>query len=74
MVDNKFFKSSEPISLKELASLADCQIHNGSDGEMISGAATLSKAVKGQISFFTNKKYIADFMVSNATAMHNRKK
>jgi UDP-3-O-[3-hydroxymyristoyl] glucosamine N-acyltransferase len=57
------------ITVSELAALVGGQLASGADGSAkISGAAALSEAVPGEVTFFGNPKYLPQFRASKATA------
>ncbi|MDB2414774.1 UDP-3-O-(3-hydroxymyristoyl)glucosamine N-acyltransferase [Rickettsiales bacterium] len=58
MPDSRFFKTIEPVSLKELADIGGCTLHNQDDAsKLICGVAPLESATENEISFLTNSKY-----------------
>ena len=69
MADPRFFHTSPPKTLAELAEIAEATLAEGADpGRRISGIAALEAAGADDISFLGNRKYIAAFQVSDAGA------
>lgn len=57
-----------PISLQELADLCHAKIQGGDPSEIITSAADITTAQKGQVTQLTNTKYAKYFKDSNASA------
>lgn len=69
MADPRFFENKGPISLADLAAIADAELSEGADpGQMITDVAPLDTAGAGQISFLDNRKYVSAFEASQAAA------
>ncbi len=67
MVDSRFFTSSGPFTVGELAALSGATLVAGADpGQIVEGPAPLDQAEECHISFLSNKKYVADFNTSKA--------
>ena len=73
LADNKFFTKEGEFTLLQLAKMSDSELHipAGSDKDdafTIKDVAILSEAKQKDVSFFDNKKYLNDFLKSNAGA------
>jgi UDP-3-O-[3-hydroxymyristoyl] glucosamine N-acyltransferase len=69
MVDLSFFTKTPPISLKELAAIGGCTIHNNNDiNKLISGVAPIDSATEYDITFLSNSKYSSALFNSDAYA------
>ncbi len=70
MPDSVFYSKSKNYSLKELAAIAECEISENSNADLvIEDLATLNNAEANHISFLSNKKYIAAFKSTKAGAV-----
>jgi len=68
MPNLRFLPKPTTYTLKELAELCDCTLHDKSDESIkISGVDTLGNAGSGDLSFLTNAKYKADFISTSAS-------
>ncbi len=57
------------LTVSELAALVGGQLASGADGSVrITGAAAVSEAVPGEVTFFGNPKYLPQFRATKATA------
>ena len=62
MTDSRYFRNSGPFTLSELAVVTGGAIAQGADpGLVVHDVAPLSQASCQQISFFDNRKYLAEF-------------
>lgn len=69
MADPRFFHTSPPKSLAELAEIAEATLAPGADPDrLIEDIATLESAGAGHVSFLGNRKYIPAFQASKAGA------
>ena len=69
MTDPRFYASSGPLSLQEIAVRTGAALAQGVDGDlMIHDVATLESATKCDISFLTTRKYLEAFGASSAAA------
>lgn len=69
MADPRFYTSSGPLSLKEIAARTGSTLAEGADGGlMIHDVATLGSATKSDISFLMARKYLGAFRASSAGA------
>lgn len=68
MADKRFFSTSEPLSLGNLAEIADAEIGKGDPSAMLRGVAPLSSAGPEDVSFLDNRKYISALSQSKAGA------
>ena len=75
MADNRFFRTSPPVSLKEITALTGAVITpSGDDSKLFSDVAPLDRAGAGDISFLDNIKYVSSFAQSKAGACFVRQK
>lgn len=69
MPDPKFFTSVEPLSLEDIARIANCRIAEGADSrKLISGVSPIGNAGPDDITFLNNVKYTESLKKSNAGA------
>lgn len=69
MADSRFFKSTGPMPLGELARRCGAELGEGADpDQMFSDVAPLDTAGPGDVSFLDNRKYIESFKASSAGA------
>lgn len=68
MADPRFFKTPEPVTLAEIASVSGAVLQSGEASKLIYDVAPLQTANDNQISFFDNKKYLDSFQNSKAAA------
>ncbi|TAN76979.1 MAG: UDP-3-O-(3-hydroxymyristoyl)glucosamine N-acyltransferase [Magnetospirillum sp.] len=69
MADPRFFPLAGPFDLDRLAAIAGAEIAPGTDPSLvISDVAPLDAAGPGQIAFLDNRKYIAAFAATRASA------
>ena len=74
MADPKFFKKSNELSLKDIASLVNIKLSNDVDkNKIITDIAPLETADSKKISFLDNKNYIEHFKKSKAGACFFKK-
>ncbi|MDR0968288.1 MAG: UDP-3-O-(3-hydroxymyristoyl)glucosamine N-acyltransferase, partial [Holosporaceae bacterium] len=67
-MDRNFFGEIKKIKASELAKICGFKTHGDQDFE-ISGVATLKDAIKNDLSFFGNKKYLSDLKTTSAGAV-----
>lgn len=67
MVDGVFFKISAPCKLVDLVAEFGGDIGNGDGDLLVNNVATLRKADEGDISFFSNQKYIEQLKLTKAS-------
>lgn len=69
MADARFFETSGPFSIDQLADIASAEVAGSGDtGKLIHSVAPLSSAGQDDISFLDNKKYALQFSESGAAA------
>ena len=69
MTDLDFFHSIEPLSLEEIAKIAEAKIHTSQDNnKKFVGVAPIENASKDEITFLSNKKYSNSLFNSSAGA------
>jgi len=69
MADRRFFDSSGPFTLAELAEIAEAELRPGLDGtQSFSDVAPLETAGPADVSFLDNRRYVAQFCESKAGA------
>ncbi|MDR2781162.1 MAG: UDP-3-O-(3-hydroxymyristoyl)glucosamine N-acyltransferase [Holosporaceae bacterium] len=68
MIDKIFFEEIKKVKVFELAAMCDFKIIGSCDFE-ISGVATLKNATASELSFFGNRKYLADLRTTSAGAV-----
>lgn len=69
MADSRFFPSSGPFSLAELADIAGAQLHGNCDPHRrFLDVSSLDEAGPDHVSFFDNRRYMAAFRSSGAGA------
>jgi len=62
-------KATKRLSIGQIAEEFDLKIIGENHNQIIEGIATLERAQEGYLSFFTNKKYKADFLQSKASVV-----
>ena len=65
MVDSIFYKNFGPFNLEEIVNGLGCDI-KGDPKKVIKNISTLKEASSSDLSFFSNKKYIKDFEISQS--------
>jgi UDP-3-O-[3-hydroxymyristoyl] glucosamine N-acyltransferase len=69
MADARFYTTSGPLTLSQLAEIAGAAIASGADGSrQFGGVAALETAGPSEVSFLDNRKYIAALAASRAGA------
>jgi UDP-3-O-[3-hydroxymyristoyl] glucosamine N-acyltransferase len=69
MADPRFFDNAGPFTLRDLAEIAEAEVHPGSDGaKLLSDVAPLDSAGPDDFSFLDNRRYVAQFCASKAGA------
>ncbi|MGF1591979.1 MAG: UDP-3-O-(3-hydroxymyristoyl)glucosamine N-acyltransferase [Kiloniellaceae bacterium] len=69
MADPRFFDNAGPFALNDLAAIAGAGLSAGADGERrFSDVAPLDTAGPNDVSFFDNRRYLAQFLESRAGA------
>lgn len=69
MADRRFFPYEGPFRLAEIAEMTGAELRNCQDlDQIISDVAALDQAVAGEISFLENRRYIAAFGSTRASA------
>lgn len=68
MSSRVFYRNSGPYKLSKIAQSIGCEISTVAGDRSIGGIKPLSKAGSSDISFLSNKKYIAEFKASKAFA------
>ena len=69
MPDSRFFRTSEPVPLTELAALAGARMMDVSAGEVMIGSITpLGRASPDSLTFFSDRRYLADLRACRARA------
>ncbi len=68
MADARFFKTSSPKTLRDIAGIAGGTLSGADDLTQITDVAPLDVAGAGQLSFFDNIRYKASFVASKAAA------
>ncbi|RYE06165.1 MAG: UDP-3-O-(3-hydroxymyristoyl)glucosamine N-acyltransferase [Rickettsiaceae bacterium] len=68
MTDNDFHNRSAPIKLIDIAQAIECEVDNQLGDVMISGIKSIQEAGIGDLTFFSNKKYLADLKKTKATS------
>lgn len=69
MTDRRFYSSSGPLSLQEIATRTGSTLAADADGAlMIHDVGSLASATKSDISFLTSRKYLQSFRASGASA------
>ncbi len=74
MADQRFFKKEAPFTLGQLAEMTGSELSDpASSDKVIEDVASLQNAGVSDISFFDNRKYLAQFIASKAGACFTRK-
>jgi len=68
MQNRKFFKTSKPHKLSEIADKIGCTILAGKEDILIEGIKSLSDSKNGDLTFLSSKKYSKEFEGSKASA------
>ena len=68
MPDNRFFEDLGPVSLGELARLAGASLAPAAAAMAIDTVAPLERAAAGTLSFYSDRRYLADLGATAATA------
>jgi UDP-3-O-[3-hydroxymyristoyl] glucosamine N-acyltransferase len=69
MADPRFFDNAGPFALNDLAAIAGARLSDGADGERrFTDVAPLDAAGPDDVSFFDNRRYLAQFLESRAGA------
>ena len=70
MPDPRFYVSTGPLTVGDLARLCGAELADGADGDRsIAGAAPLDKATAQDVGFLHDRRYVADLRMTSAAAV-----
>ncbi len=68
MIETRFYKNKGPLRLKDIAKAIDAELEDDVENIEINNITSIKEANKGDITFLSNKKYLADLASCKVSA------